>query len=293
MSFQTYAAESREAVEAILARYLPPADTFPPRLHQAMRYTIEAGGKRLRPILALAVGELLGSERRALEPMAAAIELIHNCSLILDDLPCMDDGLERHGKPALHHAYDESTALLAAEGLLMLAFEVLGESIALSSLKARESGEVLRLFGSTLGSSGMIGGQQVDLQMVRSRLDVKVMEYRHSRKTGSLFHLAVKGPALIGHASAETITALEVYAKNLGLAYQIADDLRENEPASVPAERKAARRKAPTFVDLCGRDEAEQLHRQLVSTAQQSLTSFGPAAHRLADFARFVGDRVP
>ncbi len=293
MSFEKNAAQAREEVEVILARTLPPADTFPPGLHQAMRYTIEAGGKRLRPLLALWVGELVGAESRVIEPMAAVVELIHNCSLILDDLPCMDDGFRRHGKPALHLAFDESTALLAAEGLLMLAFEVLGEAIAASTLKPKDAGELLSLFGSTLGSSGMIGGQQVDLQMVQSRVDIQVMEYRHSRKTGSLFHLAVKGPALIGQASSESIQALEVYAKNLGLAYQIADDLLEQTPSTASSEDKAARRKAPTFVDLCGREEAVQLHRQLVTTAEQSLSAFGPAARRLIEFAQAIGERVP
>ncbi|MEQ8767400.1 MAG: polyprenyl synthetase family protein [Planctomycetota bacterium] len=291
MTFESYLAQTKEAVEAILDRHLPTGETFPPRLHQAMRYSVEAGGKRLRPILCLAVGELLGGEAKVIEPLAAAIELIHTCSLVLDDLPCMDDGIERRGRPSLHLTFDESTALLAGEALLMRAYEIVGQALSESSLKAREAGEVVQLFGSILGSAGMIAGQQVDLQMVRSRLDVKVMEYRHSRKTGSLFHLAVKAPALLCQAPIEALNALEIYAKNLGLAFQIADDLQEK-GASAAESGKSSRRQAPTFVDLCGESESKALFAQLVQTAEQSLAVFSGRAKRLAELSRYIGQRV-
>jgi geranylgeranyl pyrophosphate synthase len=279
---------SRQArVTAALERILPGEELEPTSVHRAMRYTTLAPSKRVRAAVTMLAAELCGRASEATIAAAAAVELVHSASLILDDLPSMDNAPLRRGRPACHVAFGEAVAQLAAFGLLNLAYSTLARSLD-ASLAAR----VATLLGEAVGSDGLIGGQTEDLEATDQQISFETLERIHRRKTGALFSAAAVAGALTAGAPASQVAALEAYAKNLGLAFQIVDDLLDVE--GDPAETGKATRtdlKKTTFVSFSGVDGARQLAGELCATADAALAPFGPRAEPLRHLSAFVAAR--
>src|SRR5512134_2274677 len=217
-------------MEAVLSRLLPAAQVVPARLHQAMRYATLEGGKRVRPLLVFAAGEATQARAERLEVAAAAIELIHAYSLVHDDLPCMDDDVLRRGKPTVHVEYDEATALLVGDALQSLAFQLLVEHPLAED--PRQQLEMVRTLAAAAGSRGMAGGQQIDLEATGKPLGVPELEAMHIHKTGALIRAAVLLGAACGGAAEALRGRLDHYAKTVGLAFQVVDDVLDAEASS-------------------------------------------------------------
>jgi len=276
-------------MEAVLARLLPAAGLAPARLHEAMRYAVLEGGKRVRPLLTFAAGELAGARPERLEVAAAAVELIHAYSLVHDDLPCMDDDVLRRGKPTVHVEYDEPTALLVGDALQSLAFQLLAEH-PLADDPAAQLGMV-RLLAAAAGSRGMAGGQQVDLEAVGKALSVPELESMHIHKTGALIRAAVLLGAACGTASEAARERLDHYAKTVGLAFQVVDDVLDAEAPSATLGKTAGkdlRQGKPTYVSVMGLPRARELAQELRHNAHEALAPLGAGARRLRELADFI-----
>lgn len=302
----------RQEIDAVLPALLPAQPTDSPvfsggqgamlsQVNEAMAYALLSPAKRIRPTLTLAVGEMYRADTRRLMPAACAIEMVHTASLILDDLPCMDDSNLRRGRPACHTVYGEATAILAAIGLLNHAYAVLagdvGDAPVKQTTRDRLRAVVARRLSSAIGPDGVIGGQHADLELThdpvrRAVVDLPVMEYIHSRKTGSLFIASAEVGALLSGALDEEIDSLIDYAKNFGLAFQITDDLIDATGTEQQAGKpvRADTDKA-TFVTLCGVDGARTLAAELVETALAALAPFGRRAGRLRELVKKVAVR--
>lgn len=284
-----YLAERRALIGDALHRLIPPLGSPPPVLHEAMRYVLLAPGKRIRGTLVLATCEMLrGSEEAALQ-LACAVELVHASSLVLDDLPCMDNATLRRGKLPLHRALGEANAILAAVSLLNAAYETIHQTEALKDRTRREAS--LRM-SQAIGARGLIGGQAVDLESTGKQLDLDALEFIHSHKTGALFIAAAEMGALAAGGRARDIEHLRRYAKNLGLAFQITDDLLDYScsPGVTGKDARADREKS-TFVVLCGIDGARRLVDELIDAALSALHPFGRRAARLRSLAEYVRGR--
>ena len=256
-------------------------------VQQAMGYTLHAPSKRVRPVLTLLSAELCGGDSLKALPAAAVMELVHSSSLILDDLPAMDDAPLRRGRPANHRQYGEAIAILAAFGLLNLAFSTIAREYD-PSLAVRLSA----LVGAAVGADGLIGGQSADLLAADQQISFEMLERIHRRKTGALFSAAAVAGAMVATGSPDDIAKLETFARNLGLAFQIVDDLLDVE--GDPAETGKARRgdiKKTTFVSFSGVDGARALAVELCQTAEHALTPFGSRADRLRELSAFVAAR--
>jgi geranylgeranyl diphosphate synthase type II len=254
---------------------------------QSMAYTVGAPSKRVRPVLTLLAAELCGGAPLRAVPAAAVMELVHAASLILDDLPSMDDAPLRRGRKANHLEFGEAIAILAAFGLLNLAYGTLVRAYD-AALAARLSS----LVAEAVGTDGLIGGQAVDLLATDQQISFETLERIHRGKTGALFSAAATSGAIIAGAPADAVGSLAAYAKNLGLAFQIVDDLLdvEGDPAQTgKAVREDA--KKTTFVSFSGVDGARQLALELCQTADRALEPFGRRADRLRDLSKFVAGR--
>src|SRR5688572_23126660 len=254
---------------------------------RSMAYTVRAPSKRVRPVLTLLAAELCGGAAARAVPAAAAIELVHASSLILDDLPSMDDAPLRRGRRANHLEFGEAVAILAAFGLLNLAYG----SIARAYEPALASSMASRI-SDAVGPAGLIGGQALDLEATSRPIDFETLERIHRGKTGALFVAAAACGALAASAAAEPIAALSAYAKNLGLAFQIVDDLLDvsGDPQETGKAVRADARKT-TFVSFSGVEGARQLAVELCDTADRALAPFGAKADRLRELSRFVAAR--
>jgi geranylgeranyl diphosphate synthase type II len=297
----SWLAHWRETIDAALGGLLPARHQTAAAVHDAMSYALLAPGKRIRPTLTLAVGEIYRVEPRRLIPAACAIEMVHTSSLILDDLPSMDDSATRRGRPACHAVHGEATAILAAVGLLNHAYAILAGDAPgrqMDGTRDRLRAMVARRLAFAIGPDGVIGGQTADLEATRRHLagdrsvDLITLEFIHSHKTGSLFIASAEVGALLSGATPEELDALTSYAKNLGLAFQITDDLIDAVgDAAVAGKPVRADAGKTTFVALCGVDGARGLAADLVDTAVRSLEPFGRRAARLRDLALFVATR--
>ena len=269
---------------------LPRPDIAPQRLHEAMRYAVLDGGKRVRPLLAFAAGELAGAEQARVDVAAAAVELIHAYSLVHDDMPCMDDDVLRRGKPTCHKQYDEATALLVGDALQTLAFQLLAEHH-LSGDAARQL-EMVRLLAVASGSRGMAGGQAIDLASVGKSLTLPELEFMHIHKTGALIRAAILLGAYCGsRLEAAQMDRLDRFGKLIGLAFQVVDDVLDCEADTATLGKTAGKdadNGKPTYVSLLGiqgaRDMAQRLHRE----ALESLAGLGDSAQRLRELADFI-----
>ena len=277
-------------MEGALSRLLPAAHVAPARLHEAMRYAALEGGKRVRPLLAFAAGEVTQAPPEKLEIAAAAVELIHAYSLVHDDLPCMDDDVLRRGKPTVHVEYDEATALLVGDALQTLAFQLLAEH-RLASDAARQL-EMVKLLAHAAGSRGMAGGQQIDLESTGKTLTLPELEFMHIHKTGALIRAAVLLGAACGEPLGEAERAkLDHYAKALGLAFQVVDDLLDAEASTATLGKTAgkdSRQGKSTYVSLLGTHRTRDLAQELRADAQTALEGLGSRARRLSSLADFV-----
>jgi farnesyl diphosphate synthase len=288
MEFPAWMNAVQARTEATLAQILPAADTAPARLHAAMRYSVLGGGKRVRPLLCHAAGEIYGVAGERLAALGCAVELIHAYSLVHDDLPCMDDDVLRRGKPTCHVEFDEATALLVGDALQTLAFQVLAEH------GGRELPALLRLLALAAGSRGMAGGQAIDLDAVGKALTVAELEFMHIHKTGALIRAAVLLGAQAGGAPAEDLAALAHFANRLGLLFQVVDDILDAEANTATLGKTAGKDAAqnkPTYVTLLGLGQAKEMAGELRNEARTALATLAGRAGRLHELTDYVAER--
>jgi len=293
-SFDDWVRAHGQRAELALDRLLDPANANPARLHEAMRYAAQGGGKRIRPLLVYAAGELgndSGEEKKsALDSAAVAIECIHAYSLVHDDLPCMDDDDLRRGRPTVHKAYDEATALLVGDALQTRAFEVLANAQCSADMRLAMIGSL----ASGSGSRGMAGGQAIDLESVGKKLDLAGLKQMHAMKTGALLSCSVQMGGIAAKLHLTQMQHLQRYSEALGLAFQIVDDVldatADSQTLGKTAGKDAANDK-PTYVTLMGLDYALKAAKDLQETAIASLESFGAQAQALKDLALLVVNR--
>jgi len=280
----------QQQVERALEARLPPADLEPSRLHEAMRYAVLGGGKRVRPLLTFAAGDLTRAPMASIERIAVAIELIHAYSLVHDDLPCMDDDVLRRGRPTCHIRFDEATAMLAGDALQSEAMAVIVE--APLSTEAARSVELLRMFATACGSRGMAGGQAIDLAAVGQPMLLADLERMHSLKTGALIRASILMGAGCGEALDDRLeTRLSRYADTVGLAFQVVDDILDVEQSSAQLGKTAgkdAMQNKPTFVSILGLDAAKAKLRHLHQEARDALAGAGERARRLLELTDFI-----
>lgn len=276
-------------MESVLARTLPAADIVPRRLHQAMRYAVLGGGKRVRPLLAFAAGEVAAAADARLEIVASAVELIHAYSLVHDDLPCMDDDVLRRGRPTVHVEFDEATALLAGDSLQSLAFQLLAQYPL--AFEPHQQLEMVTLLAVAAGSRGMAGGQAIDLASVGQSLTLPELESMHIHKTGALIRSSVMLGALCGQLTEKEMAQLDHFAKCIGLAFQVVDDVLDAEASTATLGKTAgkdAQQNKPTYVSVLGVAQAKTLAGSLRQDALAALEGFGHAAQRLRELADFI-----
>jgi len=289
IDFQSWTNTHLTRFERVLEDLLPPAKAAPQRLHQAMRYAVLDGGKRVRPLLAFAAAELTGAELSRVHIAAASVELIHAYSLVHDDMPCMDDDVLRRGKPTCHVQYDEATALLVGDSLQTLAFQLLAEH-RLNDDAARQL-EMIKLLASASGSRGMAGGQAIDLESVGKALSVPELELMHIHKTGALIRAAILLGAHCGNMAAPELAKLDHFGKCVGLAFQVVDDVLDEEADTATLGKTAGKdadNDKPTYVTLLGVQAARAMAHTLHQDALDSLAEFGDAARRLRELADFI-----
>jgi len=278
----------------VLASVLAPADQAPQDLHQAMRYAVLGGGKRLRPILVYATGSALGAVPERLDAPAAAVEIIHAYSLVHDDLPAMDDDALRRGRPTCHVAFGEAAAILAGDALQALAFDVLARDSALADAPALLV-EMLRVLAAACGSQGMAGGQALDLAAVGRILDAAELERMHVHKTGALIRASVRlGALATGCRDERTLAALETYGHCIGLAFQIRDDILDVEGSSATLGKTAGKDAAdakPTYPSILGMQGSRDRLAELTTAAIDSVQPLGTRMHELIALARYVAER--
>ena len=280
------------AVERVLDPILKVPDTPEGRVFEAMRYSIYAGGKRMRPLLVLASAELFGVEREHALRVAAALECVHVYSLIHDDLPAMDDDDMRRGKPSLHKAFDEATAILAGDALLTLAFEMLAADATHPDPYVRT--ELIAAMAKASGGHGMVGGQMIDISAADHALDQQAVFRLQNMKTGALISFAAEAGAIMAKAGKQSRASLQGYARDLGLAFQIADDLLDVEGDATEVGKaigKDAEAGKATIVEILGVERARQQARMLADQAIDHLAEFDDKAALLRAVAHFAVNR--
>jgi len=288
---QTEIATWQQHFESVLDQCLPAVSVAPAILHEAMRYSALAGGKRFRPVLVYAAGKAFGLPMERLDPLACAIELIHTYSLIHDDLPAMDDDDLRRGRPTCHRAFDEATAILAGDALQALAFEILASEL------PDQPGTNLRLIReltTACGSTGMAGGQALDLGAVGKRISQSELETMHRLKTGALLQLAVTAPCLLADADADTLKRFSDFGDCIGLAFQIHDDILDvtgDSTLTGKSSQADAALNKPTFPSVVGLEESQRRAIALKDKAIANLEGFHGDTSTLAWLADYVVSR--
>ncbi len=286
--FQAWMGGVQSRMESVLARLLPAAHVAPARLHEAMRYATLEGGKRVRPLLVFAAGEVSRAAPERLEVAAAAVELIHAYSLVHDDLPCMDDDVLRRGKPTVHVEYDEATALLVGDALQSLAFQLISENRIADEPQTQL--EAIKALALAAGSRGMAGGQQIDLESTGKALTLPELELMHIHKTGALIRAAVTLGVSCGVLAENQQEKLDRYAKAIGLAFQVVDDVLDSESSTATLGKTAgkdSRQGKPTYVSALGLPRAREMAEALRGEAHAALAGIG-GARRLGELADFI-----
>ncbi len=294
-NLKEYLRERQQLVDEALARWVPAEDEVPSQVHRAMRYSLFAGGKRLRPILVLASAEAIGGKAEQALPMACAFELIHTYSLIHDDLPAMDDDDLRRGKPTSHKVFGEAIAILAGDALLTEAFLLAGRPDLMKEVPPGRRIRALCRLARAAGSQGMVGGQTMDILCQGGDVDAPALEYIHTHKTGALIAASVAVGAILAGAAARQLRAMTSYGEKLGLAFQITDDLLdlEGEEGKLgKAVRKDESKGKATYPALFGAAESRVKAERLIEEALASLEPFGRRAEPLREIARFVLKRT-
>ena len=282
----SYLREKKTLIDRYLMMFLGSPGKLPPTLYESMRYSLSAGGKRIRPILSIASCEAVGGMTEDVIPAAIAIEMIHTYSLIHDDLPAMDNDDLRRGKPTNHKVFGEATAILAGDGLLTLAFSILSG--------VSNSMKILHEIALAAGPEGMVGGQQLDIENEGKNIDVKALEELHRRKTGALILAAVRSGGIAGGAAETQLSALTDYGMKIGLAFQIADDILDLEGDVEyigKSPGKDVKQNKNTYPALLGLAESKIVARNLVDEALEALESFDEKAVPLRMIAEYIVDR--
>jgi farnesyl diphosphate synthase len=293
MDFSTWMSGIQQRTESALEAALPAPTLAPANLHEAMRYSVLGGGKRVRPLLCHAAGSIFNVDGSVLDAPAIAVELIHAYSLVHDDLPCMDDDDLRRGKPSCHVQYDEATALLVGDALQTLAFQTLSNR--LTGIAAARQLDMLHLLAVASGSRGMAGGQAIDLAAVGQQLSIGELEFMHIHKTGALIRSAVLLGAHCGEAAPDALEHLGHYANRIGLLFQVVDDILDAEASTATLGKTAGKDAAqnkPTYVNILGAREAKAMASKLRQDAHDALAPFGASALRLHELADFIVERT-
>jgi farnesyl diphosphate synthase len=284
--------EAADAVNRTLDRLVPPVDGAERRVVEAMRYALMGGGKRIRPFLVLNSARLFDVPEIGALRTAAAIEMVHSYSLVHDDLPAMDNADLRRGRPSVHRQFDEATAILAGDGLLTQSFEVLADAETHANPLVRS--ELVLALAQAAGAAGMVGGQMIDLEAQHAKLDLEAITKLQRLKTGAIIRFSCEAGAILASAPTKERRALQLYAEDLGLAFQIADDLLDVESSAAvtgkPVGQDQAAGKA-TFVAVLGVDEARRQAKAIADRAASHLAGFEERADLLCEMAQFVVNR--
>ncbi|HHH13777.1 MAG TPA: (2E,6E)-farnesyl diphosphate synthase [Thiolapillus brandeum] len=289
--FPEFARTCADRVNRKLARFLPAETSLPRRLHEAMRYATFNGGKRVRPLLVYAAGIAAGGTLETMDRAACAVELIHSYSLVHDDLPAMDDDDLRRGKPTCHRAYDEATAILVGDALQSMAFELLCEG---DGTDQERRLAMVRILARASGSRGMAGGQALDIDAVGRSMTLPELENMHIHKTGALIRASIQLGALSAGAGEELLRPLDRYAKAVGLAFQVQDDILDVVADTRTLGKTRGKDEAankPTYTSLLGLEGAREKAAELLDEALEALSGFGPEAGHLRELARYVVER--
>ncbi|MGE5560107.1 MAG: polyprenyl synthetase family protein [Chloroflexota bacterium] len=273
-----------EQIESELSRLLPAVGGRPAQLPAAMRYAVLGGGKRIRPVFVLACAEALGADVNVALPAACALELVHNYSLVHDDLPAMDNDDTRRGRPTVHRAFGEAEAILAGDALLTLAFEVISSGSRAAGLPSDRVVALTGELAAAAGAAGMCGGQALELESLARDVDLELAREISRLKTGALFRSACRLGAMAGGASEPQLAALTRYGEAIGLAFQVVDDLLDQ-------DQDQARPGLPTFVTLLGRAAARELAEHTAAEARRALLTLGERASILLGFVDLVSAR--
>ncbi|MGZ6292933.1 MAG: polyprenyl synthetase family protein [Syntrophales bacterium] len=294
MPLGTYLDARKKIVDEALERYMPGDDNYPPVIFKALRYSLFAGGKRIRPILCLASAEALGGNVGSILPVACALELIHTYSLIHDDLPAMDDDDYRRGRRTSHKVFGENMAILAGDALLTEAFHLMSDRGLMEKIAPEKLVSVIHDVAGAAGCFGMVGGQVVDVQSEGEAVDNEVLNFIHTRKTGAMIAAAVKAGAALADAGEVELNALTSYGRHLGLAFQIADDI-----LNVEGDQKLMgkgtgsdiKRGKVTYPALVGMDASRKKARELVEEALSAIKNFDHRAEPLRMIASYIVER--
>lgn len=290
----SYLEEKRLLVERNLISLSVPPANLPSTIYNSMHYSLLAGGKRIRPVLAIAAAEAVNGTPESAIPVAVAVEMIHTYSLIHDDLPAMDNDDLRRGKPTNHKVFGEATAILAGDGLLTLAFTLLSDKYLCTNTPADRVLRIIHEISIGAGPSGMVGGQQLDIESEGKNIDLKDLEQLHMKKTGALIKASVRGGGIAGGASEGELEALTEYAEKAGLAFQIADDILdvEGSPEEVgKSTGKDSKQNKNTYPALLGLEESKTLENRLVHEAVEALKGFDEKAEPLRAIAKYIVER--
>lgn len=292
MSFEIYWREKQKIIESRLQELIPPSEVEPKKLHESVRYSLFADAKRIRPVFTMVVASLFRVDERELVDCACTLEMVHTSSLILDDLPSMDGATLRRGKAANHLVFGEDTAILAALYLLNRAFGILAD-YKRTLFGPTLSAQFVSILSRSISSEGIIGGQVVDLASKNMKIDLETLEFIHSHKTGALFIASAEMATSFAKARELERQAILNFAKNLGLAFQITDDILDatSDPATIGKDTGKDIGKT-TFISFCGLEGAKQLANELIDTAEQSLKPLKSRADLLLSFAEFVRFRT-
>ncbi len=289
-TFSQWMSDIQQRTETALDRALPAADIAPARLHEAMRYAALGGGKRVRPLLVHAAGQLSGATPERLDRVACAIEMIHAYSLVHDDMPCMDDDVLRRGKPTVHVEYDEATALLVGDALQTQAFLHIADAPVCDEPQSQIA--MIRQLALASGSRGMCGGQAIDLAAVGLQLNLAELEFMHIHKTGALIRASINLGVQCGRRLGDDeMASLDHVGKVIGLLFQVVDDILDTEADTATLGKTAGKDAAndkPTYVSLLGVNRARELAEEMCADALGRLAAFGDVSQRLAELTRYI-----
>ncbi len=287
--------ERSHQIDQALDRFLPAADDTPSSIHQAMRYSVFAGGKRLRPTLCLVAASVIGADETAVIPVACAIEMVHTYSLVHDDLPALDNDDLRRGQPTVHRKFGEAIAILTGDALLTRAFQILVEECQRRLSDAKPVLAMREIVFAVGTLNGMIGGQVADLEAEGTAVSADTVSYIHRSKTGALIRASVRSGALLGCSEGPAVNALTQYAEKIGLAFQIVDDILDVVSSAevlgkTPGKDRST--KKATYPSVFGLEQSRRMALQLEQEALVPLEIFGPKADHLRELARFIVERA-
>ncbi len=294
MELKVYLDEKRSIIEEALDRFFPRPEGPASEVIKAMRYSLFAGGKRLRPILCMSGASAVGGDERDVLPVACALELIHTYSLIHDDLPAMDDDDMRRGKPTCHKVFGEAVAVLAGDGLLTEAFYLMSRKDLSGHMSPHALLPVIPMIASASGYQGMVGGQVVDIQSEGKGVEASLVEFIHTHKTGALITASVVSGALMGGGTQEQVAAIRTYGQKIGLAFQIADDILDIEGDTRTLGKGVgndARKGKITYPSVLGLDKSKKIQRLMIKEAFKSLEAFDNRADPLRNIAIYIIER--